>query len=415
MSVRAGSILHLAGNNVIDRIQSAGLGDARIPVETIREVGNREVVDKIPTEPDFTFSMESFNVSTELMAWLTGQRGDEASGSAPGASDPDGTEYDWLDCKFVNIPSPWKDEDSGASGVVEAGHLIPAYYPTRIRYRFGVTDNATQEVELAGGSYYYARYAPYEQAESGNGATTTFVTDYDVIPHREGGVEGTTFRYVFGVLVDGQLQTEDIDYTVTTSAAPGTPDTATIEFADAPENGADIRFCYFTDEPLDYPQSVHASTLVLPGAVRGRNIQVLIDGQRVGGVQTFEMEATIDGEVERELGNTEITGRVVNGTDANGTITVRSKDAAAFFDLMQQVTGVNTDEEVVGFFNNNEVDLQIRIENPKNPGQIIKTIRVEDAKVQPPGTPARVNQATDFAFAFESVNGTFKEIKGAPA
>jgi hypothetical protein len=59
MSVHAGDILHVGGNNVIDRIQSAGLGDVNLPIETIREVGNREVVDKVTGEPDFTFTLES--------------------------------------------------------------------------------------------------------------------------------------------------------------------------------------------------------------------------------------------------------------------------------------------------------------------------------------------------------------------
>ena len=68
MSIRAGSIIHVGGNNVIDRIQSAGLGDVRVPTEVIREVGNREVVDKIQTEADFTFTLESFDTSTELEA-----------------------------------------------------------------------------------------------------------------------------------------------------------------------------------------------------------------------------------------------------------------------------------------------------------------------------------------------------------
>jgi hypothetical protein len=137
MSVHAGEILHVGGNNVIDRIQSAGLGDVNLPIETIREVGNREVVDKIPGEPDFTFTLESFDVSTDLMAWLTGSKpGTSAtSAGAPGEGDAEGTAYDWLDCVFVNVPSPWKDPASGEKGDVEAGHLIPGYYPTRLRHR----------------------------------------------------------------------------------------------------------------------------------------------------------------------------------------------------------------------------------------------------------------------------------------
>src|SRR3954447_16167826 len=97
MSVTAGSILIVGGNNVIDRIQSAGLGDARVPIETIREVGNYLVVDKVPGEADFTFNVEAWDVTTDLMAFLTGKIGAPDVASAPGSGDPDGTVYRWED------------------------------------------------------------------------------------------------------------------------------------------------------------------------------------------------------------------------------------------------------------------------------------------------------------------------------
>lgn len=413
MAIRAGSILHLGGQNVIDRIQQAGLGNVNLPIETVREVGNREVVDKIPQEPDFTFSMQSLDVSTDIMAFLTGSpEGGPASAEVPGGSDPEGTEYNWLDCEFVNIPSPWKDPTTGSAGKVEAGHLIPGYYPTKISYNFGVTDNAQQTVELAGGAFYYFEGTPKEQAFTGNGATKAFATTEVAVHTRRGGAGGESFRSVFGVIVDGELQTEGVDYTVEGGAeSPGS--TATVTFAIAPVSGADIRIAYFTSAAHSYPQSVHASTLVKPGAVRGRNIQVLIDGKRIGGIQTATLEATVEGEVERELGTEDITGRVVNGTDANGTLTIRSKDKDAFFDVLEKVTGVNR-KEVFGWFNDNEVKLEIRIQNPKNTSKIIKTLLITDAKFQPPGTPAQVNTATDFAINYSSVNGTFAEVKGEP-
>lgn len=415
MSVHAGEILHVGGNNVIDRIQSAGLGDVNLPIETIREVGNREVVDKIPGEPDFTFTLESFDVSTDTMAWLTGAAPGTSgtSAGAPGEGDAEGTEYDWLDCVFVNIPSPWKDPAAGSAGTVEAGHLIPGYYPTSAKYRFGVTDNATQEFELAGGSFYYAEAAPVEQFAVGDGATKAFASKNPAIHLRRGGASGSTFRAVFGVLVDGQLQTEEVDYEVTGGAEdPGS--TATVTFTDAPANTAQISFCYFTSAAKAFPQSVHASVTVKPGAVRGRNVKVLIDGARLGGIQTAELNATVEGEVERELGTEEIVGRSNTGTDCNGSLTIRAKDRDAFFDDLESFTGVSR-KEVYGWFNDKTVDLQIRIENPRNPGTIIKTLRVTDAKFQPPGTPARVNTPTDFQFSFSSTTGTFREVKGLPS
>lgn len=412
MSVHAGSILHVAGQNVIDRIQSAGLGDVRVPTEVVRETGNREVVDKVPGEPDFTFSLEALDVSTDLMAWLTG-RDDTGTGSAAaqGASDPDGTQYDWIDCKFVNICSPWKNPTTGSAGTVEAGHLIPGYYPTRLRYRFGTTDNATQEVELAGGSFFYAEKAPVEQEFDGTGAQTAFTTTDATVRYRKGGVEGTTFVNVFGVLVDGVLQTAGVDY----AESGGNGAVATVTFTSAPANGSKVRIAYFTGVAKTYPQTIHASTVTKPAAVRGRNIKVYLGSggslARLGGIQTFELEATSEGEVERELGTEDIVGRSVTGTDCNGEVVLRSKDRDAFFDVLEKVTGVAR-SEVYGWFNQNTIPLTVKIENPKT-GAVIKTLYVEDAIFQPPGTPARVNTPTDFSFRWESQDGTFKEIKGA--
>lgn len=407
MSILAGDILHVGGQNIMDRIQQAGLGNANIPIETIREVGNREVVDKVPGEPDFTFTLQSFNVGTELIAFLTGKSGGQASASFPGSGDPEGTEYNWLDCGFVNITSPWKKGSTGSAGVVEAGFLIPAYYPTRYSLNFGVTDNATQQAELSGGSYYYGEFAPEEDVFAGNGATKAFETEDATVHYRKGGVEGESFRDVFGVIVDGQVQTEENDYEVT----GGNGSKAIITFAEAPDNGADIRVCYFTNVAKAYPQSLHASSQVLPGAVRGRNIVIEIDGQRVGGGQTFTLEATVEGEVERELGTEDVVAYNVKGTDTNGTFTVRPKDKDAFFALLSRITGVSR-EEIFGFFNDHTVQLDVKIQNPKNPSKILKTVRVADAKFQPPGQQAQVNAATDFAIQYSSVNGTFSEFKG---
>ena len=407
MSIRAGSILHVGGQNVIDRIQQAGLGNVNLPMETIREVGNREVVDKIVGEPDFTFGIQSLNVSTELMAFLTGHSGSQASGSGPGSGDPEGTEYNWLDCGFVNIASPWKDPVSGSAGVVEAGHLIPGYYPTKYSLNFGVTANAEQKADLSGGSYFYCKAAPREEKFAGTGAAKEFTTTDVTVHYRKGGVEGSTFRDVFGVLVNGSLMLEGRDFTVT----GGNGSQAILTFAEAPANNADIRVAYFTSAAKSYPQAVHASTQTVPGAVRGRNVEIEFEGARFPGVQTFTLEASVEGEVEREMGTEDIIGYVVKGTDCKGTVTIRAKDKNAFFNAMNQVTGVS-ESEVMGWFNDHTGELLVKIQNPKNPGQILKTVKVEDAKFEPPGTPAQVNSATDFQFQWESINGTFSEVKG---
>jgi hypothetical protein len=414
MSINAGQILHVGGNNVIERIQSAGLGTVRVGFDVVREVGNPEVVDKVAQDPDFTFTVETFDVSTEVEAWLTGKRGDGTPAGAPGASDPDGTEYRWEDCGFLNVTSPWKDSNTASAGAVNAGHLIPAYYATRIQYQFGVTDDARQTVELGGGSYYYGEGAPVEDEDTGDGVTTAFPSDHQTLPHRIGGAGGTSFKRVFGVLVDGELQTEGVDYTQ--SPDSDTNAVATVTFTTAPRSGAKIRFTYFTPTEQDFPQAVHSSVLVKPAAVRGRNICVFLGSggarAKLGSVQSFSLDATVDSAVEREFCNTEIVGRTVNGRDTNGDVVVRAKDKEHFFALVSKVTGIARGE-VVGWLNENAIPLEVQIQNPRDPAAILKTLYVSDAIFTVPGTDARVNQPTDFTFHYESRRGSFSAFKGA--
>ena len=81
---------------------------------------------------------------------------------------------------------------------------------------------------------------------------------------------------------------------------------------------------------------------------------------------------------------------------------------------LSKVTGV-AQSEVIGFLNQNSVPLTVEIQNPKNPAQVLKTLRVDDAIFDVPGTPARVNAPTDFSLRWESRSGDYRAIKGAMA
>lgn len=422
MAVIAGTIITVGGAHVIDRLQSAGLGNVNMPIDVVREVGNEFIVDKVPMEPDFTFSMASMDTSTDLMAWLVGEFGAQASASEVGSSDAAHTGYSWNAVGWVNITSPWKDHYSGSAGTVTAGHIVPAYFPTKLSYSFGTTADASVTCDLSGGEFYYAQFPPLEEYASGDGSTVAFTTAHSAITHRVGSGTSTEYAWIFGVIVvpsgsqaGGQLMIEGADYVVTSASAPGSPATATITFTVAPPSGASIRYCYFTNTAQSWPQTVHTSVVVKPGAVRGRNILpwMWIDSARVYvySVQSMTLDATVDTTVTRELGSDKIVGRSIQGFDVKGTVTVQSKDPTAFITFMSNATGVAADE-VIGFFYQNPMPFGIDIQNPKNPQTIIKTIFIPDAQIQPPGTPAKVNTATDFSFSYESLSGTFTEYKG---
>jgi hypothetical protein len=415
MAVNAGSMLFVGGRTVIDRLQSAGLGDVNTSFETLREVGNYLVVDKVPEDQTFTFSMESLDVSTDTEAWLCGKvAGSLASGAAPGHDDPVGTEYKWSDTTYVNVVSPWKDEQGADKYEIVAGHVIPGYFPTSYSVRTGVSDNAAVTVELTGGAYYYGLGAPVAEFFDGDGSQKTFHTSDPVVKHRLGGAEGTTFDYVWGVLVGKRLMTVGSDYTVELDGSG----TAKIVFTTAPPAGTDnVQFTYITSATKQYGQAVHPDTIVKPGAVKGRNIDLFLhtkSGQRmrVPRLQSWGLNATVDSAEEREFGNTTVVDRTVNGRDVNGDMTVRARDAEAFIDFLSLITGVAR-TEVIGNENLLAQGMELVISNPKNPAQVLKTYWIEDAIVSVPGTPAQVNSPTDYAVSWSSLDGDFSAIKGA--
>lgn len=414
MTILAGTILHVGGNNIIDRLQSAGLSNTKMPLEAIREVGSVNIVDKVPGEPDFTFTMESFDVSTEIEAWLTGAVGDGTVAGAPGAADPAGTQYaiDGVHTQFVNITSPWRDPLSSA-GTITAGHIIPGYFPTKVSYKYGVKDNASESVDLQGSTFYYNENPPVEKYFTGNGSTVTFTTSEATVPYREYGVGGTKFRSIFGVIVNGVLMTKDVDYT--TTPTDGSTGVASIVFGTAPPAAAVIKCCYFTTATKSYPKALNASAVVKPAAVRGRNVCVFLGSggaaAQLGAVQSATVEYMCKGQVERELCSYEITGYTVLETDVTGQIVIRARDKDQLFAILSKITGISR-SEVIGWLNINPIPMSIKIQNPKTPAVILKTLYVSDAMFDMPDGSVKVNTAMDFTLDFESQTGTFAVYKG---
>jgi hypothetical protein len=420
MSVRAGSILHVAGRTVISRLQSAGLGNVNIPIETVHETGNEFIVDKVVQEPSFTFTMESYDVSTDLEGLLHGEVANStASANAHGVTDSAHSEFKWSTIQPFNIISPWKNPQSASAGVIEAGHIVPNYFAKKITYKFGVTADASQTVELDGGVFYYGAFAPVEDFYEGDGSKVEFATTHSAVHQRLGGNEGTTFKSVFGVLVDGTFQVEGEDYTVTGGGSAAENAVATLKFAKAPALNAKIRLAYFTTTEQAYPQPVHPNVIVVPGAVRGRNIVVSIAPQassewtRLPRVQEAKLEGTYDVAIERELGDEESVGVTINSFDTNGDMTIRAENRAAFFELLKKMTGIDTEQEVIGFINQHAVQLKIEIQNPRNPAEILKTLYVSDAIFDIPGTPAKANTPTDFSLSWKSQSGDHSVFKGS--
>lgn len=415
MAMRGGQILHLGGSaTIIDRLQSAG-ADINIGTDTIREIGNYLNVDKVQQDPEITFSMESFDVSCEAEALLSGTL-DAAN------ADADGTEYLFSNFKGLNIVSPWKSEAAGSAGTIDGGVILPGYFATGASYRFGVADNAGVTFELSGSDQYLADFVPQNQTVTFDGVSPSAATTASAVLHRVGGYDSGEMKYVLGVVKNGVQQIDGTDFSVTPSAGAGA-EVATVTFTTTPSNGDKVEIAYFASAvTAAFPQTIHPATTVKPGAVRGRDIKAYLhlpasgyeaSGRvRLPGIQSVTADAKKQTTLEREMGTLLPIGRTVESVDVTGEMGVHPAGQQAFFKLMRQITGVDA-LEVVGILNDFPVGLEIEILNPKDRSEVLKTLYVEDAKFQVPGTPARVGAVVDFSIKWESRDGELKIYKAA--
>ena len=136
MAIRAGQILHVANQFVVDRIQTAGPGDLNIPQEKVFELGNYQSVGIVRDVPDLSFNLECIDVDTEVEAILTG--------SADPYADATSTKYELANNVPIDIISPWKTPYGDFAAV--QGVAIPALALESASYRYGLQENSWRDV-----------------------------------------------------------------------------------------------------------------------------------------------------------------------------------------------------------------------------------------------------------------------------
>lgn len=282
MAIKAGQILHVANQFVVDRIQTGGPGDLNIPQEKVYELGNYQSVGIVRDVPDLSFNLECLDVDTEVEALLTG--------SVNPYADAQSHKYELVKNVPLDIISPWKTPYGDFTAV--NGVAIPALALESASYRYGLQENAGETFTLNGDSIYYIPGTPWQDIHTGDGTETEYAFDHGpAILYKEGGKD----LYALAVSVDGvrltpiartQLAqaTAAGDNLVFAPASSGPEDG--IEFAVAPPANAKISVVYGSSEDADYTQNgntpfgsgsghlVHQSVAVKPAAIRGKDIDV---------------------------------------------------------------------------------------------------------------------------------------------
>lgn len=405
MSIKSGKIITVGNGFLVDRLQTSGPGNLNIPQEKIYETGNELAVATLRDVPDLTYDMESFDVSIETEAMLTGV--DRTTVDTL----PDGTVIDLAAAKPLDVISPYKA--AGTSKTSLRGIAIPQLTLENSTYRFGVGQSATQSFSLRGDSVYFIPGTPYYEEFPAAGAGPYTYTN-PAIKTVEKGADIFALSVCIN-LVDGTYKRlfHGTDYTDTATAV------TIIDPLIAPV-GARVNIVYGSVTTATFAQALHPTPSVKPAAVRGKDIDLYVavdtgPGQtlvRWQGVQSVEVTRALAIEQEDELGNPHHVAASYDVPDVNGTITLRPGTVEYMFDRVAQVTNTPLNQ-VANLLSSQPLELQIRISHPET-GVVIKSLRVPDARIEPPGPQARANERIEVDMPWSSDSGFLEVIKGLP-
>lgn len=403
MALKAGSMITTGNDAVlIERLQTGGPGTLNIPTEKIYELGNYESVSTVRDVPDLTFTLESFDVSTDTEAMLADV-------------DPSTDMIDLATVRPINIASQIKPGKKELNPYrVTNSVAIPYLTLESASYRFGLRDNATQTFSLNGDSIFYNPGAAYVDEAEGTGvAGQTIVTSHPAYPYTD--ANGT--RRILAVVAGTKRLSYGPDYSLTEGTVTDDAAVVTVTLTHAVPVGDKIRVVYASPDPREYPQAVHTPATLKPAAVRGKDIDVYIGGydpndiegsakNKWTGVQDAQIDWRVTLEKEEEFGNYFAVAQDFDVPEVSGSVGILPRDVPDLFRKLREITGVESETAVIGPNTAVPLPLDIVIKDGENGGAVLKRFHIPDARFSVPGYSPRVQQNVTMQMEFESDGGT---------
>ncbi len=442
MAIKAGSLIHIANQVLVHRAQTAGPGTVTINRNKIYELGNYLSVGTDDDLPDLSFTLESFDTTAEIEALLTGAI-PPTSGAVPPAyaALAAGTGFKLNKAVPQDVASVFKPGQQATNAFEEIGSVAMPYLTLEsFSYNFGLADSASQTATLRGDSLLYTPGSTYIEVFTD---LANIKTSHRAYPYRGDTVAGV--RYALNVTTSkGERLSYGTDYTetVTGTAANGTR-TATITLSTdqlAKLGAGDwVRVMYSSDDPTAvYPQASHAKTrdtepthpAPRPAAIRGRNIEFFVLDPETGtkfevtnrwnSVQSVTVDYRVTLERDEEFGNSSIVAQDFDVPDVSGTVEIKPRDYTELYNRVRQIAGVSA-TEVVGPLTTKPLAVDIVLHDPNvtpddkanGVSDILKTIRIPDARFSFPGVTGRVQQKMTVSMDYTADSGDLTIYKGA--
>ena len=160
MAIKAADLIHVGnGTFMLDRLQSGGPGQLSQNVQVDKELGNYKSVATTRDTPDLSFSLESWDVTTEIEQMLTRT-------ASVGAGGMDMSTVYSADMLAHVKPGAL----AGTPFAVVESVAMPLLFPERLSYSFATEQNSSLTVGLRGDQINWNPGPSYNQRVAGSGS-----------------------------------------------------------------------------------------------------------------------------------------------------------------------------------------------------------------------------------------------------
>jgi hypothetical protein len=290
---------------------------------------------------------------------------------------------------------------------------IPYLQLESLQYQFGVSDTAQQTASLKGDSLYYIQSTCFIEEFAGTNTAGQAVTvAHPAVVYKGDTVHGD--RYALSVsLASSGTRLLPGDYSEAVTGG-----TLTVTINAAVPTTDQIRVIYASTDTQLYPQASHAPVSpVRPAAIKGRNVECYVGGinlaNRWTSVQQVSVQWQVTLEKDEELGNPNAVSQTYDVPAVTGSIDLKPRNYAELYNKICQIAGVTTGQ-VAGPLTTVPLELLIVLYSPDEPGLVLKSIEVPDARFTLPGYSGQAgnNQKLTVTFSYESDSGDMTVYKG---
>jgi hypothetical protein len=408
MAIKAGSIITVGRDQVlIDRIQTGGPGTVNVPVETVFELGNYKSVGQVRDIPDLTFSLDSYDVSTDLEALILRE-------------DPTAVHtFDFGSAQAIDMKSMFKAGQQATDPFATVSSVgIPFLTLESMAYSFGLTSDAKQTATFRGDSIYYNAGSTYVETTAGTGAAgQTVVTANPAYAIVEAGIE----RRILNVTANGLRLVNGVDYTESYGTVTADAAVTTITLVAVVATGANIDIMYSSPTVEEFPQSVNeVASATKPAAIRGRDIAIYLGAydktqpylNRLPGVQSFDATWKVTLDKDQEFGNYHLVGQDYDVPTVTGSVQIKPVDPQALQNAINLITGIDpTTFQSSAATQSPIVPVTAVLHSPID-GSVLKVITIDDARWTAPAFSVQVQQKLTVKLDFTSDQGDMTVTDG---